>query len=92
MEPKYLSKEVIIHPNHHLRFGAWILRERYVLEVQVQLFRMSFQICKAAVLGGWAAHLKSKGFQLALEIHSYLRILGYVWEIQIPNLRRCLNV
>ena len=26
MEPKYLAKEVIIHPNHHLTFGDWIPR------------------------------------------------------------------
>ena len=26
MEPKYLAEEVIIHPNHHLKFGDWIPR------------------------------------------------------------------
>ena len=33
MKPKYLSEEVIVHPNHHMTFGDWIPRACLIFQI-----------------------------------------------------------
>ena len=70
MEPKYLVEDVIMHPNHHLTFGDWILREFNVFFRKDQWIWQGFISSTNSGVYLFAGHgkmsKKSRFFQLRL--------------------------
>ena len=74
MEPKYLVEDVIIHPNHHLTFGDWILRELNVFSVKTNGF------------GGGLFHQQIPGFICLLVMGKCRRRAGFsnsYWQLKM---------